>query len=337
VESDIGPTEKMTKLVLGVESVRRHVTDEAHVLQLGLKEAGWTLCGHKLDVDEVSVPKLLAQFNPTVVILVDRREWDIRPNSQPTPGNWRDPAARFTDWQVLKERPDILRLSVIKDNQNPAWHQQLDNDAGLDGWISYYHQDAVLARAPWITHDRLIRTWHSVDSQLVPPFSADRKGCLLSGFVGKSCARIYPLRIELFKRYQELPETDILEHPGYGEVGCRSTEFLNTLSKDKVAICTASTRDFLLRKVVEASACGCAVVTNLSDRDRPVGIENNLIRVSPNAWFDEVARAVRIALDNWDVEKQFNIVEKVKREYDWRIQGQRLSWAIDEFGRRMKS
>lgn len=326
-------TSDQPKLFLGVESVRRHVTNEADQFQLGLREAGWTLCGRGLDVDCVDVPKLLRDFKPRAAILQDRREWDVRPSAGKTPGNWRNPADYFQGWECLEKRPDILRLSVLKDVQNSEWYRQLGIFAGLDGWVHYYHPDSIAGKAPWVKRDQMVRTWHTVDAEAVPPFADQRAGCILSGYAGRSCESIYPLRCELLRRVKELPETTALEHPGYGEVGCHSTNYLNILNRYKVAICTASIYDFSLRKITEAAACGCLVVTNLVER-LPDVLEQNLLRVGCSV--RDAADAVRLGLLGWESVKQRVIAKSVKREYDWRVEGRRLSQAIDDFGRRVK-
>jgi hypothetical protein len=315
------------KLLLGVDT-SRHSTDEAWQFQLGLREAGWVLCGRGLDVDETDVAKLVERFDPRAVVLQDRKEWEGR--------GWRNPLDRLTNWDCLRRRGDILRLSVLKEPAGSEQCEDMGARAGIDGWICYYHQDAVTRFAPWARRDRMIRTHHSIDASAVPPFSAEgRAGCLLSGYVGRSVVRTYPLRTILFERWQELPESTKLDHPGYGEIGCRSGEFLKTLSQHKVAICTASIHDLLLRKIVEASACGCLVVTNLSTADIPLEITENMVRVHPSAWFDDVQVACKRALSAWNPEVQERISRGVKFWYDWRAVGKRLDRDIEDFGRRL--
>ena len=70
-------------------------------------------------------------------------------------------------------------------------------------------------------------------------------------------------------------------HPGYHANGSFTPALHSRNStKFKVAICTSSTMGFALRKIIEATACGCRVITDLPAGEVMPEIDGNLTRVS---------------------------------------------------------
>src|SRR5258708_11028612 len=102
---------------------------------------------------------------------------------------------------------------------------------GVHAWVCYYNPRIVKHLASWVREEHLIRTYHSINSANIPPFSANRHGTLLSGAVSQA----YPLRKRLFDGAFLLPDTIALPHPGYHRGGCHTPSFLIQLSKFKVA------------------------------------------------------------------------------------------------------
>ncbi len=65
------------RIMLAMKSFSRHMTDEGWQLQCGLRKAGYRQVGHGYDYSETRVPEILGALNPSVVIVQDKREWDI--------------------------------------------------------------------------------------------------------------------------------------------------------------------------------------------------------------------------------------------------------------------
>jgi hypothetical protein len=319
---------------LAVESMRRHMTDEGWQLFQGLHEANYHLAGHKVTkhyferdeqgrvlVNETDVVKLLEIFDPSVVVVQDKREW-----MGLTADKSQDPAMRFTNVSAMRDRHNVFKIYVLKDAHGDAeLHCGAAEEIGIHAWICYYDLDTVARLSPWVRREHLIRTWHSVDAALVPVYSNDRPfDCLLSGAIGAA----YPLRTRLWRA--DLPRVTRLQHPGYHRNGCATPRFLQTLSKYKVAICTASKYGYALRKIIEATACGCAVITDLPVTDRLPMIDDNLWRVPSDSTMDCVADLVRRICYKYDADKQRELQRAAEEFYDYRAIGNRLADDIEK-------
>lgn len=308
------------RFFLGVESMRRHMTDEGWQLMAGLSDAGYQMCGHGLENDETDVATLL-QYDPAVVVLQDKREWDVRK------GDFRDEKARFHNYQRLVERADVFKVTVLKDaHQRPAYHRESAAEIGCHAWIVYYHPRIVKHLAPYVRYEHLIRTYHTIDANSVPPYSPRKTGCLLSGALSGA----YPLRTRLARSCTLLPGTTLMPHPGYHRNGTQTPAFLAALSRYKVAICTASVYGYALRKLIEATACGCRVITDLPEGDPLPLIDGNLIRVSPNVSLIEIKRILRNCYESYDPELQEHYAALAKSRYDYHTEGQRLAASLEE-------
>lgn len=308
-------------IVLAVPSMQRFMTDENWQLTAGLERAGYTAAGQKQTIDETNVKQILDRASPGIVVLHDKREWSTRRE-----GNIAMRAC-IRNVQELAKQPDVFRVGVLKDAQQE--HQQNLScaiEAGLHAWIVYYHPEIICRLSPFVRREHLVRTWHSVDAAAVPAFSVEgRSGCLLSGAV----SMCYPLRLRLARGVSELPDTHLLRHPGYHHGGWATPGFLCTLSKYKVAICTASRYGYALRKIVEATACGCVVITDLPSDEVMPEIDGNLVRVSSDSSVAEVGEVVRELTARYDAERQREYGERAKAWYNWRVMGERLAASIE--------
>ena len=120
-----------------------------------------------------------------------------------------------------------------------------------------------------------------------------------------------------------------MPHPGYHRQGCATPVFLKALSQYKVAICTTSIYGYALRKLCEATAAGCIVVTDLPvDEVLPV-IDGNLIRLHPDTPTKEVAALLRRLYEGYDPERQRFFSEQACEWYDYRAMGIRLAADIE--------
>lgn len=314
-----------TKVALGVEDMRRHTSDEGYQLFYGLGLNGYELCGYRFTIDETSVPRILDMTNPKVLVIQDKREWDVKPN------NFRERKARFTGVTALRDRDDIFKITVLKDaHQNPRYHAESASEMGVHAWITYYNTQIVKKLAPYVRPQHILRTYHTIDARLVPEYKADdRDGCLLSGAVSNA----YPLRQRLFADSKKLPRTDVLKHPGYHNKGSTTPFFLNLLSGYKVAICTCSVYGYTLRKLIEATACGCVVITNLPSDEYLPDIDNNLVRVPSDISTDDMAKVILTQIREYDPQKQRHYAELAKVRYDFRFETSLLTMQIEEMRR----
>lgn len=308
-------------IALAVESMRMHTTDEGWQVMAGLESAGYTLCGHQLTVNVTDVEAILRQTMPGVCVVQDKREWDVQR------GCFREPLARFERVDALRERPDIFKLTILKDShQNPHYHRGSAEEIGCHAWITYYHPRVVRHLAPYIRPEHCVRTYHSLDSQLIPPYNPkERHGCLLSGAISGA----YPLRTRLFKEHRLLPDTVVLPHPGYHRNGTATPDFLRMLSRFKVAICTSSIYGYALRKMMEATACGCVVVTDLPEEEELPEIDGNLVRIPPTKSTAEIGDILQMLYREYEPEVQAKYAEKARAFYDYRVAGKRLAASIE--------
>ena len=261
---------------------------------------------------------------PSIAVVQDKAEWDITDTAR----DFRDPQTKFMNVECLREDPSIFKVLIRKDAHNRGeFNRQSAEEIGCHAWIVYYHPRIVCRLAPYIRPQHVIRTWHSLEPADVPEFTAEgRRGCLLSG----AASVHYPFRRVLLAEAGRLPETTVLPHPGYHRRGCQTPVFLQTLSRFKVAICTSSMYGYALRKLIEATACGCTVLTDLpSDEVLPGGIDGNLVRVTPDFHPSRVANVLKEMLENWDAEKQQHFAELAKDWYDWRGVGSRLAADVE--------
>lgn len=313
-------------LCLGVESMRRHMTDEGFQVVKALEFAGYRLAGKDFPIGETNVRKLVETYNPGTVVIQDKREW-----MGITADRSRDPAMRFQNVEVLKKREDIFKLTIVKDAQHDnEFHRQAAEDIGANGWIVYYHPDIVCRLAPYLRKDDLVRTYHTLDRDIVPAYSPERKGCLLSGAISK----VYPLRERLWRSHRRLPAVETLSHPGYHRKGCHTPEFFKMLSRYKVAICTSSIYGYALRKIIEATAAGCLVLTDLPQDEVLPYIDVNLVRIRGDEVTSAIEGILREMYDAYQPDRQEYYSTLAKKHYDYREMGIRLAMDIEQLRRR---
>lgn len=316
-------TEFRPRLGLAVESMRRHVTDEGWQLFAGLQSSGYKLFAQGLPTSCNDVAKIVAKFDPGVVFLQDKREWDGG-----TAGRGFDDRERFRNVEALRSRPDVFKLTVLKDaHQRPEYHRQSADEIGCHAWVTYYDPSVVCRLAPFVRREHVVRTFHTVDRDAVPDYAvAGRSGCLVSGAVSAA----YPLRRRLVDTAPRYGWT-VLRHPGYQRGTCRTNEYLVTLSRFKVAVCTASIYQYAVRKIIEATAAGCCVVTDLEEELRFV--DGNLHRVRPTDPPSNVAEVIRRLETDYDPAVQEHYADAAKTYYDYRAEGKRLADSIETMRR----
>lgn len=320
--------DRSRRLVLGVESMRRHMTDEGAQLQDGLAATGYELWGYGYPPGETDVRKILARDDAGTVLIQDKREWD------PRQSGCFVPQARFTGTQYFRESAsasNTFRVTVHKDaHQHPGYNREWHDEFGIHAWVIYYHPDLMRRLSPWLRPDDLIRTYHSLDPAAVPAFgsAAEREIAILSG---ASSPNYYPLRhkIRRFVRRGHFRQCTVQPHPGYNARGCQTPEYLRLLNRFRVSIATSSRLGYALRKIIESTACGCVVVTDLPMDDVLPGIDQNLVRVHPDIPLSDLSRLVLDLAANWSEERQRHFASVACRQYDYRVLGQKLADDIE--------
>lgn len=330
-----GPAwETRPRVGLAVASMARHMTDEGWQLFQVLRAGGYTLAGHGIDSgylgwrDLTCARKIVEVFDPGVVVVQDKREWEGL--TAGGPGGF-DKRERFRNVDHLSQRSDLFRLTILKDaHQQPEYHRAAAAEMGTHAWVVYYAPRIVAHLAPYVRPEHLVRTYHTVDADLVPAYSpANRWGCLLSGAVSGA----YPLRRALVRDAALLPETDVLAHPGYHRNGPATPAFLRRLCRYRVAICTSSIYGYALRKVIEATACGCVVLTDLPADEVLPEIDGNLVRITPDFSPRRVAKILRTLCEEYDPERQADYARRALAFYDYRRMGARLADDIERLRR----
>jgi len=316
------------RAALAVRSMKTHTTDEGWQIMAALNAGGYFLNGLLMGAG-TDVENVLMTDGLTTVVAQDRREIDGR-----TAGPGFDPRETFTNLHALRHRPDVFKVGVLKDAQNDTLYQA-DHAAeiGCHAWVVYYHPNIVKAVAPYVRREHLVRTYHTVDRDAVLPYSdGGRKGTLLSGAVSPA----YPLRQRLVMAVvnRRMGNVEYLRHPGYGRKKCHTPDYLEILSRFKVAICTASVYGYALRKIIEATAAGCVVVTDLPADDVLPGIDGNLVRVSPEATPRAILNLANDLEARYDPDRQRAFAETALSLYDYRTEGKRLTLEIENLRHR---
>lgn len=317
---------------LAVESMKRHTTDEGWQIFDGLESAGYRLYGHALPNNETDLLRILYKEGKRqdacgVVVVQDKREWDVQPTC------FREKAARFNDVGELAKRTDLFKLTILKDShQRPAYHMESAQEIGCNAWIVYYHPRIVKHLAPYVRNEHLVRTYHSLDPDVVPPYRQIRHGCLLSGSVSNA----YPLRLRLFRESHMLPGTKVLNHPGYHRNGCDTRNYLARLSRYKVAICTSSLYGYALRKIIEGVACGCVVVTDLPTDEVLPEIDNCIVRIPHEIPTRELGSLLQELYETYDAAKCQYYAGIAKSYYSFKEVGKRLAADIETLRKEYK-
>jgi len=312
----------MKAILLGLKDYENHMTDEGHQLQCGLEAAGVEVWGSGFANDCTDAAAIIERAKPDVAIVIDRREWD------PKMRGAFDKSAAYSNIDKLAANRSVCEITICKDAASILEYQRTwAKDLQADGYICYYHPDAVTRYATWVKPHQIIRTYHSVDATRVWKIHADRGTALVSGARNPA---VYPLR-ETCIRYREHLGLSYMRHPGYGNCGTCTPHYLDALRTWKVHVCCASQYGFALRKIMESVACGCTVITDLPSYDVLPEIDDALIRVRTNIAVHDLQRVIREAVQNWNLADAVKWSDKAKAFYDWRVTGQRLYDNIERF------
>lgn len=315
------------KIALSVPSMLNHMSNEGWQIMMALQKGKYKIFGKGLGFNnETNVSNILSRYGetPSVVVVQDKREWDRNVNPIAIAQEY------WYNTHILKKHDSIFKLTILKDaHQNPLYHMAAAYEIGCNAWIVYYHPDIVNHLAPYTRKKHLIRTYHTIDPKVVPEYSPEgREGALLSGAISWH----YPLRIVLINMIDKLPGCAFLPHPGYHNLGTHTDSYLTELSKYKVAICTTSIYGYSLRKLIEATACGCIVITDQPVDDELPFIDSNLIRVEGRTPMEQatcIANLLPKLYQRYDPDRQKYFSDLAIEHYNYETMGVKLSEDIE--------
>lgn len=307
----------MNKTVLANIDYRHHMTDEGDQLQEGLALAGWKLEGWGYPGERVDVHDILSANRPDVVFVQDVRDW-----REGSPGAF-NPNVSFKNIHALA-KAECKVVTVVKDagsrvDYQRDFYREIDADAA----VIYYHPRSVLELSPWLCGQTLVRTYHSIDAEKcrLVVNKRQRKRAIVSGAINQY---VYPIRLEIARNATRYG-VDVMGHPGYGNFGTFTPEYLDHLSEYKVSVATASRYGFALRKIIESVAVGCTPVTNLPAYDVLPEIDEALVRIPLHPVQNEISAAIDKADREWDFDRAIYFSERARAFYNWQAVGQRLS------------
>lgn len=308
------------KVMLAVKAMKHHTADAGWQLTMGFDWAGYTLCGADFEYNFQHVPTIMHHYNPSTVVMQDKREWIGFTAGQAKQRH----AMEFRNVEWLKGKNSIFKMTVLKDaQQKPHFHRESADEIDAHGWITYYHPQIVKHVAPFVRPEHCVRTYHSVNRFDVPEYSYEnRKGCIISGAISYA----YPLRTQIVKRAGFISNLTYKKHPGYRADGCHTPDYLKELSKYKVSICTSSRYGYTLRKIIESTAAGCIVVTDLPSDDPLPFIDENLVRIDST---DGLRKLLQQLENDYDPDRQYYLSNLAKLHYDYRMLGEKLAQNID--------
>jgi len=298
------------------------MSDEGWEVFRGLATAGYRLHGYGIQPSLTDVADILRIEKPNVVMIQDKREWDLSPR------DFRCPFSRFMNYYRLGLDPNVFKVTILKDShQRPEYHRRFLEEIGCHAVIHYYHPRIVQHLAPYVRPQHMIHTYHTLDPAKLPTLNRrnQRRGALLSGAVSNA----YPVRQMLRAAHKRLPLTDLLPHPGYHRRGCQTKQYLETLNTYSVAICTASIYGYALRKMIEATATGCIVLTNLPTDEVMPHIDGNLVRLREPITVESVSDQIREVYASYDEERQFHYAHLARVEYAYQLVCRRLADDIE--------
>jgi hypothetical protein len=309
------------RVVLGNIDYRLHTTDEGEQLQAGLALHGWVMSGRGYD-DVLDCSEMLARYAPEMVFVQDKRDWD------PQSGGAFRKDLGFVNLEALAARPDVFKICPVKDaGTSVPYQHQFCKEVGADVVLTYYHDKSVDLCSGFLGRYKKLRVYHSVDSELIRSMNllGPRARAVVSGATSHV---IYPLRERAFRQSAELGVYRH-GHPGYGNRGNNTPNYLGVIAGFKVHLATASKFGFALRKIIESVAVGCTPVTDLPAYDVLPEIDGALVRVDPKIG----NRALRAVIDRaerlWRLEERMEWSRKALEFYDWKAQGRRTADALE--------
>ena len=305
----------MTDILLGNVDYRRHMTTEGDQFQEGLRSAGWIVSGKGFD-NVTDVPTILGRYQPKRIVVHDPRDWD--PTS---PIAFRKDVG-FGRLEALRDAAAFKGIVVKDAGSSHAYQEKVYRSIRADAAITYYHQASVWKHGLWLRTVPLIRTYHSIDADDLAtiPMDTARRPVVVSG----ALSNVYPLRQRVVRDCKVLG-VDVLRHPGYGNRGAVTPIYCRQLAGYQVAIATASLYGFALRKIMEAVAVGCTVITDLPAYDVLPEIDGALVRVPHTINTTDLRDVIRRTVAAWDPLERGLWAARARAFYDYRSIGRLLA------------
>jgi len=314
-------------VLLAITTADRHMDNGRALFRRGLETAGWmaACCGARApSLNCTDLAEVIARAQPRVVVAYSRYEWDSREwnGGRPLLTEPVLPEYCFHGFEALLERDDITRVAILHDARSVmAEQRRWLADYRPHIVLGWYHARAVLPFWPEVDPAVYERTYHVLDPAVVPHVTGEpRRTCLVSGAENH---HVYPLRTMALRaaRAGRLgADVDAIPHPGYAHNGSCSAAYLQTMARYKVAVCTASAYQFALRKLFEATAAGCKVITDLAEWDDLPEIDGNLVRVAPDISEHDLGEVIHHAAAHWNADEQRHYAELTCARYDYRVE-----------------
>jgi hypothetical protein len=301
-----------------------HTTDEGSQLQRGLEAAGFLLVGTGFGDGCRDVVELLRRHRPRAVFVQDVRDWAAESNI-----SFRKDLD-FEGIDNLATTSGVRSYTVLKDawGWEPLQHG-LAKKIKPRAIFCYYRLDMVREVAPWTHGYNLRRMYHSVDADFIRGLElwGDRRRALVSG----NNAGCYPIRALAFKNAKQLG-IETLKHPGYGNKGADTPNYLRTVAGYKVHIATASKWGAAFRKIIESVALGCTPITDLPRTDKLPEIDDALFRIPAGLDLASLRNRITEAERQWDRNETQRRVWSAKalQFYDFKAAGKRLAAEMED-------
>lgn len=312
------------KVVFANAAYEKHMSNEGLQLEQGLAHHGWLLVGARHQIDMNDAREIINRLKPDIIFIQDPR--DLFAENSGCFDKW----THIYNVDVLRNHPEIFKVVSFKDAATAIDYQRdFAARVGAHALATYYHERSVLAVSAWASQYRLLRHYHTVDTDDLNsfPFHTRRKPAIVSGHPSPD---VYPLRNTVIRHAIALG-VDVKKHFGWTNRGCDTPQYLRIISQYRVHIATCSKYRFALRKIIESVCCGCTTVTNLPKYDVLPVIDECLVRIPDKIdHLGEFRDMIHDLADTWDADRAWYWAQKAREYYDYRADARRLNDLILE-------
>jgi len=324
----------MSRLVqFGLKQFDQYASDTVHLLQRGLELQGYKLFGRGFfspaDRDNTDIRAVCETEQPEIVFCQAANTW--MPGARQATGEV--PGANFTNYEWLGRHPDIYRVTQYADprshqDKHRLWQTEQFRPHAI---LVRYDPSDIIKHNPWIERSRLVRIHHSVTREYVGVIRV-RSGCAI--LCGCLHSGIYPMRARLHREITSSGDTDRFtlrpHHRWAHEGGSAVPDFMKALAHHRVCIVCTSAYRWPLKKHYEATAAGCAVITNLPASEQVPVIEENLTRVPSDISLRDLTTLVCKLSREWDLERQRDLSRRTVERYDYRAEAARMAAVLED-------
>lgn len=318
-------------LQFGVEAFKDYASDTAYRIQAGLADQGFTCFGKRFPGDRncTDMREVVERERPDIVHVEDWNTWNPKMKQKASAD------VEFTNWEWVGQQEGILRCTKHAD----PWHhfeeqkhfQRVFNPHAV---LVRYEPDLVSRCAPYMKRELMVRLYHTVTREFCRPVREKGRDriCLLSG----AChGVVYPLRTRIWREVRQLPDwektfTHRVHHRWLHSGGSAVPGYMEQLARYKVAFVGCSKFLAAFKKLYEATAAGCIVVTNFPETDRVPVVDENLFRVPSDISAEALQEICRELAFIWDEEKQKDLAQRTIARYDYRVEAARIHGILTE-------